>query len=78
MGSIGRFARSMRWRARKEWARPSPMRGVMLFSLAGIAGEDDLDAPDLNSPEPTERAAGKTISSLAPALERRSKALRST
>jgi hypothetical protein len=29
------------------------MRGVMpLFTLAGIAGEDDLDAPDLNAPAP--------------------------
>src|SRR6516162_6560210 len=28
-------------------------RRYALFTLAGIAGEDDLDAPDLNAPEPT-------------------------
>jgi hypothetical protein len=28
----GRFAQSMRWRAPKEWAPPSPTRGVMLCS----------------------------------------------
>jgi hypothetical protein len=27
-------------------------RRYALFALAGIAGEDDLDAPDLNAPEP--------------------------
>jgi len=27
-------------------------RRYALFALAGIAGEDDLDAPDLNTPEP--------------------------
>ena len=27
-------------------------RRYALFTLAGIAGEDDLDAPDLNAPEP--------------------------
>jgi hypothetical protein len=31
-------------------------RRYALFTLVGIAGEDDLDAPDLNSPESTERA----------------------
>jgi hypothetical protein len=31
-------------------------RRYALFALVGIAGEDDLDAPDLNSPEPTEIA----------------------
>ena len=29
-------------------------RRYALFALAGIAGEDDLDAPDLNAPEPAE------------------------
>ena len=30
-------------------------RRYALFALVGIAGEDDLDAPDLNAPEPAER-----------------------
>jgi hypothetical protein len=30
-------------------------RRYALFTLAGIAGEDDLDAPDLNAPEPVAR-----------------------
>jgi ERF superfamily len=34
-------------------------RRYALFALVGIAGEDDLDAPDLNGREPTERVAGK-------------------
>jgi hypothetical protein len=29
-------------------------RRYTLFALVGIAGEDDLDAPDLNTPEPVE------------------------
>ena len=29
-------------------------RRYALFALVGIAGEDDLDAPDLNAPEPAE------------------------
>jgi hypothetical protein len=29
-------------------------RRYALFALVGIAGEDDLDAPDLNAPEPTQ------------------------
>jgi hypothetical protein len=29
-------------------------RRYALFALVGIAGEDDLDAPDLNAPDPTE------------------------
>ena len=29
-------------------------RRYALFALVGIAGEDDLDAPDLNAPTPTE------------------------
>ena len=37
-------------------------RRYALFAFVGIAAEDDLDAPDLNSPEPTERAAEKPIS----------------
>jgi hypothetical protein len=30
-------------------------RRYALFTLVGIAGDDDLDAPDLNAPEPLER-----------------------
>ena len=30
-------------------------RRYALFALVGIAGEDDLDAPDLNAPQPLER-----------------------
>ena len=37
-------------------------RRYALFALVEIAAEDDLDAADLNSPEPTERAAEKPIS----------------
>ena len=29
-------------------------RRYALFALVGIAGEDDLDAPDLNAPSPSE------------------------
>ena len=29
-------------------------RRYALFALVGIAGEDDLDAPDLNAPAPAE------------------------
>jgi hypothetical protein len=43
----------------EEMASPKRMgaaltyaRRYALFALAGIAGEDDLDAPDLNAPEP--------------------------
>jgi ERF superfamily len=32
-------------------------RRYALFALVGIAGEDDLDAPDLNAPEPAESDA---------------------
>ena len=32
-------------------------RRYALFALVGIAGEDDLDAPDLNAPEPAEAEA---------------------
>jgi hypothetical protein len=34
-------------------------RRYALFALVGIAGEDDLDAPDLNAPTPTEAGQGK-------------------
>jgi hypothetical protein len=34
-------------------------RRYTLFALVGIAGEDELDAPDLNAPEPAEAAAAK-------------------
>jgi hypothetical protein len=40
-------------------------RRYALFALVGIAGDDDLDAPDLNAPEPTTRRAEK------PSLNRR-------
>jgi ERF superfamily len=34
-------------------------RRYSLFTLVGIAGEDDLDAPDLNTPDPVEADAEK-------------------
>ena len=34
-------------------------RRYALFALVGIAGEDDLDAPDLNAPEPAEADSKK-------------------
>ena len=36
-------------------------RRYALFTLAGIAGEDDLDAPDLNAPEPLETRTKKSL-----------------
>jgi ERF superfamily len=36
-------------------------RRYALFALVGIAGEDDLDAPDLTGAEPPGRAAGKAL-----------------
>ena len=36
-------------------------RRYALFALAGIAGEDDLDAPDLNAPEPLETRTKKSL-----------------
>jgi hypothetical protein len=36
-------------------------RRYALFALVGIAGEDDLDAPDLNAPEPAEPGAKKPV-----------------
>ena len=36
-------------------------RRYALFALVGIAGEDDLDAPDLNAPDPVEPAAEKPL-----------------
>ena len=36
-------------------------RRYALFALVGIAGEDDLDAPDLNAPEPAEPVAKKSL-----------------
>src|SRR5204863_2286053 len=36
-------------------------RRYALFALVGIAGEDDLDAPDLNAPEPLEPVAKKSV-----------------
>src|SRR5919108_2481327 len=33
-------------------------RRYALFTLVGIAGEDDLDAPDLNSPQPQAGSGG--------------------
>jgi ERF superfamily len=38
-------------------------RRYALFALVGIAGEDDLDAPDLNAPTPTEAGKEKLRSS---------------
>ena len=36
-------------------------RRYALFALVGIAGEDDLDAPDLNAPEPAEAVAERPL-----------------
>ena len=36
-------------------------RRYALFALVGIAGEDDLDAPDLNAPEPAEAGPEKSL-----------------
>ena len=36
-------------------------RRYALFALVGIAGEDDLDAPDLNAPEPAEPGGKKPL-----------------
>ena len=36
-------------------------RRYALFTLVGIAGEDDLDAPDLSSPAPTVGATGAAV-----------------
>ena len=36
-------------------------RRYALFTLVGIAGEDDLDAPDLNAPMPGGSGAGKSV-----------------
>ena len=43
----GRSARSPKRRRRGGWERRSPTRAGMPFTLVGIAGEDDLDTPDL-------------------------------
>jgi hypothetical protein len=52
----------------EEMARPKRMgaalsyaRRYALFTLAGIAGEDDLDAPDLNAPGPVETPPKKVL-----------------
>ena len=37
-------------------------RRYALFALVGIAGEDDLDAPDLNAPEPVRPTIERTVS----------------
>ena len=42
-------------------------RRYALFTLAGIAGEDDLDAPDLNAPEPPETRIRKSLNGKTPA-----------
>jgi hypothetical protein len=50
---IGRFARLMTWRGpQRMGAALTYARRYALFALVGIAGEDDLDAPDLNTTEP--------------------------
>ena len=40
-------------------------RRYALFALVGIAGEDDLDAPDLNAPTPTQPDTKRLGSSTA-------------
>jgi hypothetical protein len=39
-------------------------RRYALYTLVGIAGEDDIDAPDLNAPIPTAPARSPTLRSL--------------
>ena len=36
-------------------------RRYALFALVGIAGEDDLDAPDLNAPAPADAVAERLL-----------------
>jgi ERF superfamily len=57
--------------AAAETANPQRMgaaltyaRRYALFTLVGIAGEDDLDAPDLGAPSPSGSAAGSAIARL--------------
>jgi ERF superfamily len=47
-------------------------RRYALFTLVGIAGEDDIDAPDLKAPMPPASAAAKPAPNKAWAIERRS------
>ena len=46
-------------------------RRYALFALAGIAGEDDLDAPDLNAPEPLETRTKSLVNGQTRPAERR-------
>jgi hypothetical protein len=48
---IGQFVRSAKLKGRIGWALTYARR-YALFTLVGIAGEDDLDAPDLIAPVP--------------------------
>ena len=47
-------------------------RRYALFTLVGIAGEDDIDAPDLKAPMPPASAAAKPAPNKHSAVERRS------
>ena len=48
-------------------------RRYALFTLVGIAGEDDIDAPDLKAPTPPASGGRKADAELAWPVERRSK-----
>jgi hypothetical protein len=48
-------------------------RRYALFTLVGIAGEDDIDAPDLKAPMPPASAAAKPPPNRHGPFERRSK-----
>jgi hypothetical protein len=54
--SVDEMANPKRMGAALTYARP-----YALFTLAGIAGEDDLDAPDLNAPDPLETPTKKSL-----------------
>ena len=55
--SIGEVASPKRMGASLTYARR-----YALFALVGIAGEDDLDAPDLNAPEPARAMVERPMS----------------
>jgi hypothetical protein len=51
-------------------------RRYALFALVGLAGEDDLDAPDLNAPDPAGHHSRETTAEPAEPIERRPKIFR--
>src|ERR1700730_3707636 len=58
---LGRFAVDEMASPKRMGAALTYARRYALFALAGIAGEDDLDAPDLNAPEPLETPTKKSL-----------------